>query len=92
MDINEHHEQGKRQTPETSSMHGCIQIWKKGNPTTLYATISHDFGCVYDLKWCPFGYGQGRLGLIAGTFGDGSVRILNIPLVNQEETLHRIRY
>ncbi|KAL1918315.1 uncharacterized protein VTP21DRAFT_2975 [Calcarisporiella thermophila] len=55
--------------------------------------LLHDFGYSRDIKWCPYGTfvecpsektgpsdsPPGRLGLLAGCFGDGSLKIFNIP-------------
>ncbi|KAJ3131385.1 General transcription factor 3C polypeptide 2 [Geranomyces variabilis] len=52
--------------------------------------IIHDYGCVFDLKWGPQTFYQNadealeggrvpRLGLLAVTFGDGNMRVLEIP-------------
>ncbi|KAI8855036.1 WD40-repeat-containing domain protein [Chytridium lagenaria] len=56
----------------------------------LEVVILHNFGCVYDLKWSPEAESHpekgsqatgtfSRIGLLAATFGDGSVRVFNIP-------------
>eukprot|EP00741_Cyanophora_paradoxa_P015043 tig00020830_g14514.t1 len=51
--------------------------------------ILHDFGCAWSLRWCPapmracvVGGPQNlvtRLGVLAGTFGDGTLRLLAVP-------------
>ena len=54
----------------------------------LAMTILHNFGVVWNLKWMPYGgyspstspTGLDRLGILAGSFGDGFVRLFVIPL------------
>ncbi|KAI8817950.1 WD40-repeat-containing domain protein [Fimicolochytrium jonesii] len=52
--------------------------------------ILHEYGCVFDIKWAPAGHYQDpnldagtgtlpQLGIFAVTFGDGSLRLLQIP-------------
>ncbi|KAJ3013219.1 hypothetical protein HKX48_005886 [Thoreauomyces humboldtii] len=56
----------------------------------LEMCILHDYGCVFDMRWAPGEYFQSaktrtqddqlpRLGLLAATFGDGSMRVFEIP-------------
>ncbi|CAG8561795.1 9461_t:CDS:1 [Paraglomus brasilianum] len=102
----EHREIGIKQT---TNMQNIIQIWRidcrdekdingeeRGSPY-LDMVICHDYGCVYDLKWCPYGACElvdgdveendsdnaethvKRLGILAGCFGDGTVRFFVIP-------------
>ncbi|TPX70938.1 hypothetical protein SpCBS45565_g01527 [Spizellomyces sp. 'palustris'] len=100
--IDEHHVIGVRQQPAGDNMKGCIQIWNMGNlndakknvggdqQPSLVLCLLHDFGCVFDVKWAPWGFFEKkdqqtnpgeirRLGLLAATFGDGSMRVFNIP-------------
>ncbi|KAJ3292747.1 hypothetical protein HK104_005080 [Borealophlyctis nickersoniae] len=93
------------------ALKGCIQIWRIGvindapeegasgtksevNPE-LVMCLLHEWGCVHDLKWAPYGYYESpekfekaqslessdlpRLGLLAVSFGDGGTRVLNVP-------------
>ncbi|XP_066929476.1 uncharacterized protein [Clytia hemisphaerica] len=85
----EHHNPSERE-----SSRGLIQIWYVGKihqtshsckPKLVYG-ICHEYGPVYDLKWCPANYEdyemeeiKERLGILALACGDGSVRILSIP-------------
>jgi hypothetical protein len=67
-----------------------IQIWalessakkgrsKKEGKAYLATVISHSWGACWGLKFCPYGaYGKGRMGLLAGVFGDGHVRVLDV--------------
>jgi WD40 repeat protein len=70
-----------------------IQIWQVGvssisgvdHDTFLALVILHEYGSVRNLHWCQYGgyeVGTGepkRLGLLAATFGDGSLRVFSIP-------------
>jgi hypothetical protein len=70
-----------RQSTSNSNMNGIIQIWcfnSVSQSTELSLTISHCFGSVFHLKWCPLKC-LDILGILAATFGDGSVRVLAIP-------------
>ncbi|KAG0053577.1 hypothetical protein BGZ83_000861 [Gryganskiella cystojenkinii] len=61
----------------------------QGKPDAhLALCILHSYGAVFDLKWCPYGNwmeaGQEpgdlpRLGILAATFSDGTIRIFSIP-------------
>jgi hypothetical protein len=53
---------------------------KKSEGSCYLATlICHSWGSCWGLKFCPYGaYGDGRVGLLAGVFGDGVVRVLDI--------------
>lgn len=50
--------------------------------------IAHDYGCVWDAKWCPKGcYIESknesevdRLGVLAVSFGDGYIRLYSVPV------------
>jgi hypothetical protein len=45
----------------------------------LATFISHSWGSCWGLKFCPYGaYGDGRVGLLAGVFGDGVIRVIDI--------------
>lgn len=55
---------------------------------SLDLCILHSYGAVFDLKWCPTGgYMKSgtvpgdlvRLGILAATFSDGTIRIFSIP-------------
>jgi len=73
---------------------GLIQIWHIGKlnkekkscvQPRLSLCICHDYGPVYDIKWCPTGCYMKedgrviRLGLLAVACGDGKVRLYSIP-------------
>ncbi|KAI8598374.1 hypothetical protein EDD21DRAFT_382653 [Dissophora ornata] len=54
----------------------------------LTMCILHHYGAVLDLKWCPTGGlmkadsnggSLARLGVLAGAFNDGTIRIFNVP-------------
>ena len=41
--------------------------------------IRHSWGSCWGLKFCPYGaYGNGRVGLLAGVFDDGIVRVIDV--------------
>lgn len=59
---------------------GCVQIWSVQIGTPRYAHLDilyvHDFGHAWDLKWCPTIFeDDSALGLLAGVFNDGSIRV-----------------
>lgn len=62
---------------------GAIQIWKfKDGEMKFTYCLCHEFGDVLHLKWNPGGFdvmGGSRLGNMAVTFGDGSVRVACLP-------------
>jgi hypothetical protein len=42
--------------------------------------VCHSWGSCWGLKFCPYGaYGNGRAGLLAGVFGDGVIRVVDVP-------------
>ncbi|KAG9319166.1 hypothetical protein KVV02_002462 [Mortierella alpina] len=54
----------------------------------LALCILHSYGAVFDMKWCPTGSfkeassapdGLDRLGILAATFSDGTIRIFSVP-------------
>ncbi|KAG0281143.1 hypothetical protein BGZ95_006442 [Linnemannia exigua] len=61
----------------------------QGSPQTYLALcILHSYGAVFDLKWCPTGGHMDagssngdltRLGILAATFSDGTIRIFSVP-------------
>ena len=73
------------------------KLWRKrtakktmAKPRIVYA-IDHDSGVAWDLQWCPlvtkFPKCDRRndiLGILAVCFGDGSVRVFEIPAVSEE--------
>jgi WD40 repeat protein len=81
----------------TPTSKGCIQLWEvpvecldvAKEPLTqprLDVVLCHDFGTVFDLRWCPVGCYQKvgesdfpRLGVFAATFHDGSLRVFSVP-------------
>lgn len=100
----EHHALGEL---GQSNEKGCIQIWDLGtdvvdkvpsgkSPTAtdlpiLDLCLLHDFGCIWHLKWCPFGArdmalvpeaeheGLPKIGILALACGDGTVKLLAVP-------------
>lgn len=71
--------------PGDPRMAQMIQIWELDGEKApkMVLGLAHQYGCVFDLKWCPFdasteGEG-GQLGFLAVSFGDGSCRIFSIP-------------
>ncbi|XP_062576263.1 general transcription factor 3C polypeptide 2-like, partial [Saccostrea cucullata] len=90
---------------ETKSLYsgkGAIQLWNIGELNSLYPKnsmssnvpvlefcLSHSFGVIYQLCWCPSNAWENkdekpslhlpRLGLLAGAFSDGNVHIYSIP-------------
>ena len=63
-----------------------IQIWavelhSSGSEGRNYlaTVIFHSWGSCWGLKFCPYGaFGEGRVGLLAGVFGDGVVRVIDL--------------
>ncbi|KAL9545340.1 hypothetical protein MBANPS3_007189 [Mucor bainieri] len=93
--VSEHHELDDIQA--TGEYKNSIQIWKLKLSTKqpsedplLDLCLLHDFGVIHDLKWCPYGaYEDGdvneglpKLGVLALTCGDGTLRILVVPHPN----------
>ncbi|RIB25531.1 WD40-repeat-containing domain protein [Gigaspora rosea] len=94
----EHHYIARRQKNDVNY---AIQIWKidcQDDPTSiedpkLDIVICHEYGCTFDLQWCPYGAqdnckdsfeGQSehfipKLGILAASFSDGSIGIFAIP-------------
>ncbi|XP_061182837.1 general transcription factor 3C polypeptide 2-like [Saccostrea echinata] len=90
---------------ETKSLYfgkGAIQLWNIGELNSLHPKksmsssvpylefcISHSFGVIYQLCWCPSNAWESsdneasvqlpRLGLLAGAFSDGNVHIYSLP-------------
>lgn len=64
----------------------AIQLWAVAPHSTssegisyLATLICHSWGSCWGLKFCPYGaHGDGRVGLLAGVFGDGIVRVIDI--------------
>ena len=66
-----------------------LQIWNCGKlnnsvsvPTApfLKLLLVHSYGRVWSLAWCPSGcYDESRLGVLAASFSDGTVRVFGIP-------------
>ncbi|CAG8502749.1 17577_t:CDS:10 [Dentiscutata erythropus] len=94
----EHHYIARRQKNDVNY---AIQIWKidcQDDATSikdpkLDIVICHEYGCTFDLQWCPYGAqddcedafeGQSenfipKLGMLAASFSDGSIGIFAIP-------------
>jgi hypothetical protein len=78
---------GFRETAEAFLMKGIMQIWKfNGVQAELAMTITHEFGSIFDIKLCPKSFDKAKLtlGILAISFGDGSVRVINVPLPKDE--------
>eukprot|EP00118_Oscarella_pearsei_P004684 m.20419 g.20419 ORF g.20419 m.20419 type:complete len:925 (+) comp28015_c0_seq2:188-2962(+) len=72
---------------------GLIQIWefnKETSKMTFVFGIAHNWGAVWDIKWCPSGAWQSaekspaeqfwrRLGIVAVACSSGRVYVLSIP-------------
>ncbi|KAK9768436.1 hypothetical protein K7432_000915 [Basidiobolus ranarum] len=93
----EHHIIGEREINTT----GYIEIWNLGvisndiiNESNFRPWVDicflHSNGCVWDLKWCPYGaYDSSeewsgeddipKIGIIAACFGDGTMKIFSVP-------------
>ncbi|XP_022103592.1 uncharacterized protein LOC110986205 isoform X2 [Acanthaster planci] len=83
---------------------GAVQLWSfsglqepQSQPKCqLVCCMAHEYGCIWDLKWCPSGCWQAgsadpsalsRLGMLALACSDGSVRLVNIPTADCVEKL-----
>ena len=63
-----------------------IQLWaiaphrpKSEGASYISTFISHSWGSCWGLRFCPYGaYGEGRVGLLAGVFGDGVCRVIDV--------------
>jgi hypothetical protein len=86
-------------TPTSSP--NSIQIWavephlkNAEGKSYLATTISHSWGSCWGLSFCPYGaYGKGRMGLLAGVFGDGVARVMDIReewLGTSKEPVHAL--
>ncbi|KAJ3365356.1 hypothetical protein HDU91_002238 [Kappamyces sp. JEL0680] len=69
---------------------GFIQIWSsdsRGRDLSLRLVVIHPFGGCFDLKWCPNAAfdEQKRIGFLAGTFSDGSLRVFDIPVCGERK-------
>jgi hypothetical protein len=64
-----------------STKTGVLQIWRYSKKLwTLLVHVVHEFGNVLDLKWCKSATKSGTsIGLLACTFEDNSLRVLDIP-------------
>lgn len=79
-------------TQSSFSSKYVIQIWNCGKlrnqesptiPPRLELCITHEFGRIWSLVWCPSGcYNDSRLGLLAAACSDGSVQLFSIPKPN----------
>ncbi|KAK4512575.1 uncharacterized protein ATC70_003278 [Mucor velutinosus] len=93
--VSEHHELNEIQM--AGEYKNTIQIWKLKLSTKqpsedpiLDVCLLHDFGVIHDLKWCPYGAyededvneGLPKLGVLAITCGDGTLRTLVVPHPN----------
>ncbi|KAI8640766.1 WD40-repeat-containing domain protein [Parasitella parasitica] len=93
--VSEHHEIDEIQPAGTYK--NAIQIWRlrlstkqQSEDAILDMCLLHDFGVIHDLKWCPYGVyededvneGLPKLGLLAISCGDGTVRVIVVPHPN----------
>ncbi|RPB03120.1 hypothetical protein L873DRAFT_1670981 [Choiromyces venosus 120613-1] len=73
----------------------CIQIWrfpttedvKPGDPPSLALALCHEWGYAQHLSWCPIEKtpeNEQELGLLAGVFRDGKLRIMRIVLPDDD--------
>ncbi|KAG5463235.1 MAG: hypothetical protein BJ554DRAFT_831, partial [Olpidium bornovanus] len=86
---------------------GCIQLWEMGqavsdrrsrleeaapNSPVLAMCLLHDFGCVWQMRWGPYGafdrVGEEevdeeshfpKIGILAASCGDGSIKLIVVP-------------
>lgn len=89
---------GMNDLQPTGSYKNCIQIWKLKLSTKtqedplLDLCILHDYGVVFDLKWCPYGAYEEeksdaagapttlpKLGILSFSCGDGTLRTIVVP-------------
>ncbi|EPX74377.1 transcription factor tfiiic complex subunit sfc6 [Schizosaccharomyces octosporus yFS286] len=58
-----------------------IQIWKliKEKELSLYCTVWHDWGSIYQLQWCPCVFKEDVLGYLGIVTSDGIIRVVNVP-------------
>jgi hypothetical protein len=56
----------------------------------MQVAISHQFGWVHDLKWCPNPRRNDTslLGYLAVCFGDGAVRVCAVPYPHSSNAVH----
>ncbi|XP_070533169.1 uncharacterized protein [Ptychodera flava] len=91
------HHEAIHHCEKTYQENGMIQLWDFGildnktpaKPPHLSLGIAHEYGSIWDMKWCPSGAwedpGQSengetaRLGLLVVACSDGRLRILSIP-------------
>ncbi|ETK75721.1 hypothetical protein L915_17719 [Phytophthora nicotianae] len=78
------------QPPETLTGKRGETEKKPVKPRLVYA-IDHESGVAWDLQWCPlvkkFPKSPRReniLGILAACFGDGSVRVFEVPMIPEE--------
>nr|XP_022326317.1 uncharacterized protein LOC111126165 [Crassostrea virginica]XP_022326325.1 uncharacterized protein LOC111126165 [Crassostrea virginica]XP_022326335.1 uncharacterized protein LOC111126165 [Crassostrea virginica] len=95
----------KHETKVLYTGNGSIQLWNvgklnsispdesmKSSPPFIEFCLSHGFGVIYQLCWCPSNAWEKcqkedsespellpRLGLLAGAFSDGNVHIFSVP-------------
>lgn len=95
----------KHETRSPYTGNGSIQLWNVGKMNSIFQEdsinsfvpivelcISHCFGVIYQLCWCPSNAWENgnsdhdktsemlpRLGLLAGAFSDGNVHIYSVP-------------
>lgn len=88
---------GMEEFQPTGSYKNCIQIWKLKLSVTqtqeepkLDLCLLHDYGVIYDMKWCPYGtyeeedheQGLAKLGILSFACGDGTIRTIVVPHPN----------
>ena len=74
------------------TINGMLQIYEvKGNNVNLKILIKHNFGTVMACKWCLDSFDpEKRLGFLMATFGDGGIRMLDIPFPKEEKILYLV--
>lgn len=77
----------------TGTYKNSIQIWKlklsvhEQEDPFLDLCLLHDYGVIFDLKWCPYGTyeeqdvsnGLPKLGILSFTCGDATIRTIVVP-------------
>lgn len=90
---------GMNEIQPTGSYKNCIQLWKlklsvkEQEDPLLDICLLHDYGVVFNLKWCPYGTYEEesdtvelptsgalpKLGILSFICGDGTVRTIIVP-------------
>jgi WD40 repeat protein len=89
---------GMEEYQPTGTYKNCIQIWKlrlsvqqTQEDPILDLCLLHDYGVIYDIKWCPYGTYEEekdntaeegsfpKLGILTFACGDGTIRTIVVP-------------